>query len=93
MTKLRKSYISRETHDKALTIFPSMATVEVLKSQVDHLSLEVHSLKAVTGAENISIGNYLLTRLAQLHVNVRTIPACSPYCCATFYIGDVWRTG
>lgn len=67
-----------------------MAIVEVLKSQVDRLTLEVHSLKAETGAENIAIGNYLLTRLAQLHVTVRTIPACSPYRCSTFYIGDVW---
>jgi pyruvate decarboxylase len=46
-----------------------MATVEdVLKSQVDHLSLKDHTLKAETGSENISIGNYLLARLAQLNV-------------------------
>ena len=51
-----------------------MTTVEELKSQVDRLSLEVHSLKAERGAENISIGNYLLNRLAQLHVTVRIIP-------------------
>jgi hypothetical protein len=70
-----------------------MATVEVLKSQVDRLSLAVHSLKAEAGAENISIGNYLLARLAQLHVTVRTIPSCSPYRCSTFYIGDVWCAG
>ena len=34
-------------------------------------TVEVHSLKAEAGAENISVGNYLLTRLAQLHVTVR----------------------
>jgi pyruvate decarboxylase len=46
-----------------------MATdADALKSQVDRLRLEVHSLKASAGAENISIGNYLLTRLAQLDV-------------------------
>ena len=67
-----------------------MATVEVLKSQVDRLNLEVHSLKAETGAENISIGNYLLSRLAQLHVTVRRIPTCSAYRSSTFYIVDVW---
>lgn len=56
-----------------------MAAVEdVLKSQVDSLKLEVHTLKAKAGAENISIGNYLLTRLAQLHVKVH-IPTCSSY--------------
>lgn len=49
-----------------------MPTAEdVLKSQVDHLSLEVHTLKAESGTENIFIGNYLLARLAQLHVTVR----------------------
>ena len=61
-----------------------MATVEVLKSQVDRLSLEIHSLKAKTGAEDISVGNYLLARLAQLHVTVRTIPTCSLYRCSIF---------
>ena len=70
-----------------------MATVEVLKSQVDRLTLEVQSLKAETGAENISVGNYLLARLAQLHVTVRTISTCPPYRCSTFYIGDVWCAG
>ena len=50
-----------------------MATVEALKSQVDRLTLEIHSLRAEKGAENISVGNYLLTRLAQLDVTVRTI--------------------
>ena len=55
-----------------------MASVEALKSQVDRLNLEIHSLKAEKGAENISVGNYLLARLAQLDVKVRTIPTCSP---------------
>ena len=67
-----------------------MASVEALKSQVDRLNLEVHSLKAGTGAENISVGNYLLARLAQLNVTVRTIPTCSPHRCLTFRIVDVW---
>ena len=75
-----------------LFIFSSMTTVEFLKSQVDRLSLEVHSLKSEAGAENISVGNYLLTRLAQLHVTVRTIPACLPYHCLIFNIVDVWCT-
>ena len=55
-------------------MFSSMATVKDLKSQVDRLKLEVLSLKAETGADNISIGSFLLTRLAQLHVTVRIIP-------------------
>ena len=56
-----------------------MATiVDALKSQVDRLTLQVHSLKAETGAQDISVGNYLLARLAQLHVTVRTLP-CSSY--------------
>ena len=55
-----------------------MASVEALKSQVDRLNLEIHSLKAEKGAESISVGNYLLARLAQLDVKVRTIPTCSP---------------
>jgi hypothetical protein len=67
-----------------------MPTAEdVLKSQVDRLSLEVHTLKAESGTENISIGNYLLARLAQLHVTVR-ITTCSPYLCSAFYLGNVW---
>jgi hypothetical protein len=70
-----------------------MASVEALKSQVDRLNLEVHSLKAETGAESISVGNYLLTRLAQLDVKVRTIPSCSPCRCSTFHIVDVWCAG
>ena len=31
----------------------------------------VNTLKGETGADNISIGNYLLARLAQLNVTVR----------------------
>ena len=55
-----------------------MATVvDALKSQVDRLSLEVHSLKAETRAQDISIGNYLLARLSQLRVTVRTLPRSS----------------
>lgn len=69
-------YISRRYHETSF-IFPthsSMVTdADALKSQLDHLRLEVHSLKAKAGTENISIGNYLLTRLAQLHVTVRII--------------------
>ena len=72
-------------------MFSSMATVKDLKSQVDRLKLEVLSLKAETGADNISIGSFLLTRLAQLHVTVRIIPTCSPYHrCSTFHIGNFW---
>ena len=61
-----------------IRFLPPMATVvDALKSQVDRLSLEVHSLKAETRAQDISIGNYLLARLSQLRVTVRTLPRSS----------------
>ncbi|KAF9013475.1 pyruvate decarboxylase THI3 [Cyathus striatus] len=45
-----------------------MANTQGLQSQIDHLRLEVQSLKQQKGAEEITVGNYLLTRLAQLGV-------------------------
>ena len=64
---------------------------DALKSQLDHLRLEVHSLKAKAGTENISIGNYLLTRLAQLHVTVRIIQLLVPLvlCSIILHLGNV----
>jgi len=59
------------------------AYIDALKSQVDRLRLEVHSLKATTGAENISIGNYLLARLTQLRVTVRVYLIHFAYLCST----------
>jgi hypothetical protein len=68
-----------------------MATVEeVLKSQVDRLSLEIHTLKAEAGAENISIGNYLLARLAQLNVTVRIYLLVSLIFAQPLHSGNVW---
>lgn len=41
------------------------------QAEVDRLKLEVQTLQVKQGVENISIGNYLLNRLAQLGVTVR----------------------
>ena len=43
----------------------------VLQSEVDRLRLQLHTLQVEQGVQNISIGNYLLERLAQLGVTVR----------------------
>lgn len=45
-----------------------------LQAEVDRLKLEVQTLKVKHGVENISVGNYLLNRLAQLGVTVRFAP-------------------
>jgi len=47
--------------------------VDVLNAELDRLRLEVHTLKAESGAQMISIGNYLLTRLEQLDVTVSEV--------------------
>lgn len=48
-----------------------MATdTESLQIEVDRLRLELESLKSATGTKNISVANYLLTRLAQQGVTV-----------------------
>ena len=47
--------------------------VGVLNAELDRLRLEVHTLKAESGAQMISIGNYLLTRLEQLNVTVSEV--------------------
>ncbi|KAF5338902.1 hypothetical protein D9611_008753 [Ephemerocybe angulata] len=46
----------------------SAATAESLQAEVDRLRLELQTLKSKQGVEKVSIGNYLLTRLAQLGV-------------------------
>jgi len=43
-------------------------TVDALHGEVDRLKLELQSLQARQGMGTISVGNYLLTRLAQLGV-------------------------
>ena len=45
---------------------------EILQGEIDRLRLQVESLQAKSGAKSISIGNYLLTRLAQLGATVRS---------------------
>jgi pyruvate decarboxylase len=40
----------------------------ILKAEVDRLRLELEALQAKAGVKGVSIGNYLLTRLAQLGV-------------------------
>ena len=40
-------------------------------AEIDRLRLEIHSLKGHSGAQSISIGNYLLARLEQLGVQVK----------------------
>lgn len=44
--------------------------IDALKALLDRFRLEVNTLRADTGAENIKIGNYLLKRLEQLNVLV-----------------------
>ena len=46
-----------------------MSTEQDLKAEVDRLRKQVQALKLKS---TISVGNYLLTRLAQLGVTVRT---------------------
>jgi len=42
--------------------------VDALTAEIDRLRLQVHNLRGESGAQNISIGNYLLARLEQLGV-------------------------
>lgn len=49
-----------------------MSTEQDLKLEVDRLRTELQALKLKS---TISVGNYLLTRLAQLGVTVRTFSA------------------
>jgi pyruvate decarboxylase len=44
--------------------------MDALNAEIDRLRLQVHALKGECGAQNISIGNYLLARLEQLGVTV-----------------------
>lgn len=48
----------------------STQTSAALQAEINRLQLEVQSLKAEQGSELISVGNYLLARLAQLGVTV-----------------------
>lgn len=43
---------------------------EVLVTELDRLRLQLQTLQAKTGTEDITIGSYLLSRLAQLGVTV-----------------------
>lgn len=61
----------------------------VLQSEVDRLRLQLQTLQAEQGVQNISIGNYLLERLAQLGVTVRwglLLPHVNLMTCTV----DVW---
>jgi hypothetical protein len=44
--------------------------MDALTAEIGRLRLQVHNLKGESGAQNISIGNYLLARLEQLGVRV-----------------------
>jgi len=44
-----------------------------LNAEVDRLRLELQTLQAKSGVKGIPVGNYLLTRLAQLGVQVLVI--------------------
>jgi len=46
---------------------------EHLNNEINRLRLELTTLKEDAGASNISIANYLLTRLSQLGVKVRLL--------------------
>lgn len=47
-----------------------MSSNEALQAEVARLRLEVQALQANKGMEKITVGNYLLARLAQLGVRV-----------------------
>lgn len=49
---------------------PFQQAVEALQGEVDRLKLELQSLQAHHGVGEITIGNYILTRLTQLGVTV-----------------------
>ena len=61
----------------------------VLQSEVDRLRLQLHTLQVEQGVQNISIGNYLLERLAQLGVTVRWDLLLLPINLMTFTV-NVW---
>lgn len=50
----------------------SKQSTAALEAEIHRLNLEVHTLKAQQGSE-ISVGNYLLTRLEQLGVTVSSL--------------------
>ena len=43
-----------------------------LETEIHRLQLELHTLKREQGSETITVGNYLLARLEQLGVKVRS---------------------
>lgn len=67
---------------------------EALSAELDRIRLELHTLKAEKGKQNITVGDYLLTRLAQLGVTVRRpLPSCFfilSFACAG-YVWPSWR--
>lgn len=69
---------------------------DVLSAELDRIRLELQSLQAERGEEKITIGNYLLSRLAQLGVTVSRagftffiLFQCPEY---LFCAGHVWST-
>jgi len=67
----------------------SSQPTSVLQSEIDRLSLQLQTLQAEQGVQNISIGNYLLERLAQLGVTVRWHLLLPLVSLMTFTV-DVW---
>ena len=56
--------------DRLLPQLSDSKIMDALNAEIGRLRLEVHNLKGESGAQNISIGNYLLVRLEQLGVKV-----------------------
>jgi pyruvate decarboxylase len=49
---------------------PFQQVADVLQSEVNRLKLELHNMHTQRGTGEITVGNYILTRLAQLGVTV-----------------------
>ena len=63
---------------------------EALSAELDRIRLELQSLKAEKGKENITVGGYLLARLAQLGVTVRRLSPSSVHILSSACIVHVW---
>ena len=48
------------------------SSIAALEAQLQHLQLKFRTLEQERGSETITVGNYLLTRLEQLGVKVRS---------------------
>lgn len=53
---------------------PHKQAMDALQGEVDRLKLELDSLQTSQGAGKIRVGDYILTRLAQLGVTVSPPP-------------------